>query len=587
MKKINNKKNQSKNKVFTWKIGGEAGGGQQIAGLIFTKACVRGGLYTFDSSEYPSRIRGGLVTYRVSIADQPVSAIYQKTQLLIALNREAFDYCLPDMTEDGVILYDSDKLSIKPAEVKKIKVYPLPLAKLAEEAQIKPLAANIIITGACSALLNYDLNLLKEVIKDTFADKGEEVVKMNLTAVQFGYDYAKKNLSPDDFPYNLKAKKLTNESIIVTANDTASLAAVASGCKFLAAYPMTPASSILHNLAAWAAQSKMVVKHAEDEISAIHMAIGAGYAGVRSATATSGGGFALMAEGLALAGITETPVVIFEAQRPGPATGLPTWTEQADLAFLSQAGHGEFLRVILAPGDPLEAYNLTAQAFNLADIYQLPVFVLLDKYIAEGHLNLKTGQLPKVKINRGKLLSDAQIAKLKKYQRYQLTADGISPRTIPGQAGGVFLANSDEHDELGYSIEGYISKQRQQMVDKRAVKIKSLLKVLPKPQWFGARTAKLTLVGWGSTKGPVLEALKVLPQVNYLHFACPWPIDQQAVAKLLKPIKKLVVIENNQSGQLAQILAAAGVKISSKLNKYNGAQFFPEEIIQSVIKLIK
>ncbi|MFA6410081.1 MAG: 2-oxoacid:acceptor oxidoreductase subunit alpha [Candidatus Buchananbacteria bacterium] len=578
-------KNTKPSKIFTYKIGGIAGGGQQVAGLIFTKACVRGGLYTFDSSEYPSRIRGGLVTYRVSISDQPVNAIYKTTQLLIALNREAFDYCLPDMTKDGVILYDSDKFEVKPGETKGVKTYPLPLAKLATQAQIKPIAGNMIVTGACAALLGYDLEILNEVIKNTFADKGQEVVEMNITAVKFGYQYAKANFDVDKFPYKLKPINKNDQSIIVTANDTISLAAVACGCKFFASYPMTPASSVLERLASWAHLTGMVVKHPEDEISAMHMAIGAGFAGVRSMTATSGGGFALMTEALALAAITETPVVVIESQRPGPATGLPTWTEQSDLAYLATAAHGEFIRVILTPGDPWEAFYLTTQAFNLAEKWQIPVFVLVDKYISEGHQSIDQPDSKKFNIDRGQLLSDEQLAKLTDYKRYQFTKSGVSPRAIPGQKGGVYLANSDEHEEHGLTIEGFDALTRIKMVDKRAAKLAGVLKDLPKPKLYGPKTAKLTLLGWGSVKGPVLEALKVLDKVNYLHFSAAWPLDKAEITKQLKGVKKIVVIENNHDGQLANMLEQVGVKITQRLNKYNGAQFFPEEIIELVSKL--
>ena len=574
------------NKVFTWKIGGAAGGGQQVAGLIFTKACVHGGLFTFDSSEYPSRIRGGLVAYRVSISEKPVLAIYKDTQLLIALNREAFDYCLPDMTPDGVILYDRGKFEIKPEELKGKKAYPLPLEKLAQDAGIKPLAANIIITGAAAALLDYDLEILKEAIKDTFAAKGQEAAEMNLQAADFGYQYAKTNLLPDEFPYNLKVLKKNNDSIIATANDAICLGAVASGCKFMAAYPMTPASSILHNLAAWAEKSGLVVKHAEDEIAGIQMAIGAGFAGVRAMTATSGGGFALMVEGLSLAGMTEVPLVIVEAQRPGPATGLPTWTEQGDLSFVAHAGHGEFNRVVLAPGEPQEAFALTARAFNLAEKWQIPVFILVDKYIAEGHQSMPEPDLKDIKIDRGEVLTDEQLAKIKDFKRYLVTKSGVSPRSIPGQPGGAYLANSDEHDEFGYSIEGFTPEIRNAMVEKRAAKLKGILADLPGPELFGPKTAEITLIGWGSVKGPVLEALKALDGVNYLHVPAPWPLSKEIMEKSLKGVKKLVCIENNQVGQFANILSElCGIAVDERLTKYNGAQFFPEEVVELVNKL--
>jgi len=575
------------NKVFTWKIGGEAGGGQQVAGLIFTKACARGGLYTSDSSEYPSRIRGGLVTYRVSISQEPVTSIYQKNQLLIALTKDAFDYCLPDMSEDCVILYNSDEFEIKLTEAKGKKVYPLPLSKLAKEAGIKPIAANIIITGACTALLDYDLEILNKVVSDVFADKGEEIVKMNIIAAKFGYDYAKKNLKPDKFPYSLKPQNKKQDSIVATANDTVALGAIAAGCKFFVAYPMTPASSILHNLAGWAEKTGMVVKHPEDEISAIHMAIGAGYAGVRSMTATSGGGFALMNEGLALAGITETPVVIVESQRPGPATGVPTWQEQGDLAYIVHAGHGEFIRVVLTPGDPEEAFYLTTQAFNLAEKWQIPVFILLDKYISEGHQSIAEPDMSKFEIDRGEILTEKDLAKMKEYKRYLATKSGVSPRAIPGQPSGVHIANSDDHDEFGFSIEGFTPQTRNLMVEKRAAKLPGVLKDLPEPVLFGPPSAKLTLIGWGSVKGPVLEALKYLKDVNYLHMPASWPLSEEAMREKVKNVKKLVSIENNQTGQFANLLRqATGIEVDERLTKYNTAQFFPEEVVESVNKLL-
>lgn len=575
------------NKVFTWKIGGEAGGGQQVAGLIFTKACARGGLYTFDSSEYPSRIRGGLVTYRVSISDQPVFSIYQKNQLLIALTKEALDYCLPDVSDECVILYDSDKFEIEDNELRGKKAYPLPLAKLAKEAGIKPIAANIIVTGACTAMLDYDLDILKEVVADVFAGKGQEIVDMNLKAADFGYQYAKNSLKPDEFPYNLEVKGKIKNQIVTTANDTVALGAVACGCKFMSAYPMTPASSILHNLAAWGEKVGMVVKHPEDEISAIHMAIGAGYAGVRSMTCTSGGGFALMNEGLALAGITEVPIVIAESQRPGPATGVPTWTEQGDLAYIVNAGHGEFIRIVLAPGDAEEAFYLTAQAFNLAEKWQVPVFILLDKYISEGHQSIQDPDLSKFNIDRGEVLSEEDLGKIKEYKRYMITDSGVSPRSLPGQKGGTHIANSDEHDELGFTIEGFTPEIRNSMVEKRAAKLSGILQDLPKPELFGPKNAKLTLIGWGSIKGPVLEALKYLEDVNYIHVSAPWPLSEKAMRESIKDVKKLVSIENNQTGQFANLLRqATGIEVDERLTKYNSAQFFPEEVIESVNKLL-
>ncbi len=576
-----------KNKtVLTWKIGGVAGGGQQVAGLIFAKACARSGLHTFDSSEYPSLIRGGLVTYRLSISEKPVTAIYQPTQLLIALTKEAFDHCLPDVVKGGVILYDSDKFKVSSKESRGVSVYPLPLKKLAQEAGIKPVAANMLAIGISTALLDYDLDIVRSTISEIFEKKGQDIVKMNRKAVDFGYNYALKNLAVDKFPYKLKAKKNRVDKILVTANDTIALGAVAAGCQYFVAYPMTPASSILHNLAAWANKTNMVVVQPEDEISGIHMAIGAAYTGVRSMTATSGGGFALMNEGFSLAGMTETPLVLVESMRPGPATGLPTWTGQGDLAYMTRAGHGEFIRVVLTPGDAEEAFELTGLAFNLAEKYQIPVIILLDKHISEGHQSIVP---PKnnFKIDRGQLLTDQALAKIKDYKRYLDTKSGVSPRAIPGQPGGVHVANSDEHTERGFSIEGFSPAEAEKQMEKRMRKLNGIMSELPKPKIFGSKNSKLTLVGWGSTKGAALAAIEELPQVNYLHVTAPWPISEKIMTQATRDCRRLVAIENTATSQFAQILRGqTGIKCEDHVLKYNGSQFFPEEIVDRVKKIL-
>lgn len=573
------------NKIFTFKIGGEAGQGQQVAGTIFAKACARGGLYTFNYSEYPSRIRGGQVAHQVSIAATHLTASWQEVNLLIALTRETIDLHVKELSKDAVILYDSDKIKVD--DIKKFKCYPMPLANMAKQANVKPLAQNMIALGVLTGLLGYRLEALIDVINSMFADKGQEVADMNIKAANFGHEYAIKNFAVDKFHYKLSYKKEVKGQILATANDTVALGAVAAGCNFFAGYPMTPATTIMHNLANWAQETGIVVKHAEDEIAAIHMALGASWAGARAMTATSGGGFALMNEGLSLAGMTETPVVIAESQRPGPATGLPTWTEQSDLLYIVNSGHGEFIRVVLAPGDAQEAFYLTSLAFNLAEKYQIPVFILLDKYISEATELIDALDINKIKIERGQILTEADLAKTGNYLRYKVTKSGISPRSLPGQAGGLSLINSDEHNEYGFSIEGFQSDIRIQQQNKRWAKLPALMKELPAPKLFGPKKAKLTLLGWGSTKGPVLEALKQLPKVNYVHVSAPYPLSDKKLLPVLKGAKKIVVIENNMLGQLAGLLKQqTSVKIYKQINKYEGRQFWPEEIVEKVKKLI-
>lgn len=577
-----------KSSVFTFKIGGEAGQGQQVAGLTFAKACARGGLFTYDYSEYPSRIRGGLVTYQISISDEPIFASYYNVNLLICLTRQVFDHCQQELSLGAVIFYDSDKFKIEQKELpqgKKIKLYALPLETIVKEAGLKPITANSAALGAVAAMLDFDLNLLYSVIKDIFADKGQEVIEMNIKAVKAGFDYATKNCNPQSFEFHLETKLEKKDKVIITANEAVALGAIAAGCKFLSAYPMTPASSILHYLAKWSEKSGMIVKQPEDEIAAIHMAIGASYAGVRSMTCTSGGGFALMVEGLTLSAMTETPIVIAESQRPAPATGLPTWGGQEDLRFLANTGHGDFIRIILTPGDAKEAFFLTPWAFNLAEKYQVPVIILLDKFISEGHESVADLITKKVEIIRGKVLTQNQLDKIKDYKRYELTNDGVSPRAFPGMPGGVHIANSDEHDEQGFSIEGFSAEMRNKQMDRRWKKLPSILKELPKPRFYGPKIAKKTLIGWGSVKGPVLEAMKALPQgtVNFIHFTSVNPIEVNEVKKLLKGTKKLWLIESNKTGQFGDLLKQnLDIEFDNKILKYSGIPFFPEELVEEL-----
>ncbi len=565
--------------IFTFKIGGEAGQGQQVAGLILVKAFLRSGYFSFDYSEYPSRIRGGLVTYQATISDKFISAVYDTIDAVAALSEETMEVHLEKLGKDAVIFYDSDKIKLKEKR-SGVNFAPIPCKILSKEIGVNFAVENMIALGAVAGLVDLDLKILSDTVKETFLNK-KETVDANLKAVCRGYEFGRKIYFPKKFPS--RSQKSASQ-LLVTSNEAVALGAVASGCRFYSAYPMTPASSVLHNLADWSESAGMVVKHAEDEISAVLMAIGASYAGVRAMTGTSGGGFALMAESLSLAGITEIPLVIFESQRPAPATGLPTWTEQGDLRFLANAGHGDFTRVILAPSGAEEAFYMTSLAFNLADKYQIPVFVLLDKYLSEGRQTVPDFDLKKIKIEKGKILTEKDLKKIREYKRYFLTADGVSPRSLPGEAGGIYLANSDEHDESGYSIEGFSGEMRKRQTEKRLKKTEGVLKELPKPQVFGPAKAKITLVGWGSVKGPVLEALPHLAGVNYVHFPAPFPLLKNEAEKALRSAKKIVCVENNATGQFAEILEQRGIKISSKINKYDGRPFFPEEIVDCVQK---
>ncbi|MBU1177496.1 2-oxoacid:acceptor oxidoreductase subunit alpha [Patescibacteria group bacterium] len=573
-------------KTFTWKIGGEAGQGQQVAGLILGRTCLSSNLFSFIYSEYPSRLRGGLVTNQVSISSEPVDAISKKIDFLFALSQPALDSCKKDLNNNALVFYDSNKVKEIDKSLKKIKFIPLSLRDLAKENNINAFMLNSLILGISSVLFDFDIKLLKGEIRGFLGEnnKSEDLIKSNERAIQIGYEYACKKLNLKSL-FDIKSKLKSSKRIILTGNEAVAQGSVFSKCGFYSAYPMTPASSILHILAKQAKKNKMVVNHSEDEIAAINMAIGASWAGKRSMTGTSGGGFALMSEGLNLSAMSEAPLVIVNSQRPGPATGMATWTEQGDLQYLAKVGYGDFPRIILAPADAEESFYFTVLAFNLADIYQMPVFLLLDKYISESHKVISDFNLKNLKINRGKILTQEQLSKIKDYKRYSFSKDGVSPRSLPGQKNGIFLANGNEHDEYGFSIDGFSSDLRKKQMEKRHAKLNNISKDLPKPKLFGPSNTSLTLVGWGSVKGPVLEAMKELNNVNYIHIPAPFPLDKNSLLELLKNTKKTIVIENNYKGQLADLMQEVlPLRFKQRFNKYNGQQFFPEEIIELVKK---
>ena len=564
-------------KQFNFKIGGEAGFGIMVTGLMFSKTATRSGYHIFDYTEYPSLIRGGHNTYQVTVSKDEVFASPNKVDLLVALNQETSEIHVHELNPGAGLIFDNKEFALKGPILRRAKkLYPVPLNLLAQKAGGTELMRNTVALGAVLALVGGELAILKAVIKDAFTGKKEEIIKVNLKAATLGFDYVQESFQPWG---KVLTKRKAEKRLVLTGNEALSLGAIAGGLKFFAAYPMTPASSILHVLAGKAREYGFVVKHAEDEIAVINMAIGAAFAGARSLVATSGGGFSLMAEGLGLAGITETGVVIVNAQRPGPATGMPTWTEQGDLRFMLHAAQGEFPRIVLAPGDVSEAFYLTAQALNLAEKYQTPVIILVDKFLSESHQSATFFDGEKLKIERGKLVSGSE-----NYQRYHLIADGVSPLVLPGDEKGLSLANSYEHDEDGYSTEE--SRKRTRMVEKRAQKLSAVLTDLPEPELYGSEEAKLTLVGWGSTKGPIREAIRQLGnkfKVNHLHLNWLSPFPAEAVSRILTQATKVLMIENNHDGQLAGwIRQQTGVEIKNKLLKFDGRPFYPEEIIKKI-----
>ncbi len=579
---------------FSWKIGGEAGFGIMSTGATFAKTCVRAGLFAVDYSEYPSLIRGGHNTYQVTVAPRPLTAHRTEVNILVALNKATIDRHLDELTPGAAVIYDTSDLTLKhfsPENVARrdLRWHGLDLETLTRAAGGEKYMRNTIALGATFALLSIDVKVPAAVLTETFTSKGPAVVAKNIKLLTAGYDA----ISPAErktFPWDLAPLPKPPRRYFMTGNEALAVGAIQARCLFYAAYPMTPASSILSFLAKHGPDYGMVVRHAEDEIGVINETVGAAYAGVRAMCATAGGGFSLMTEAIGMAGAAEVGIVVIEAQRGGPSTGLPTWTEQADLRQVLHASQGDFLKIVLAPSNPAECYSLIQQAFNLAERYQTPVIVMTDKYLAEGHWTIETLPAPPP-IDRGKIVQPEDVPGEQRFLRYDPdVADGISPRTLPGMPDGMFLANTDEHEPTGFTSEEINDRVAQ--MDKRARKETALAKEVPVPKLIGPTKADLTIVSWGSSIGPVVEAVRMLDEIHHLRaniLPITWvnPFPVQAVTEMLNAAHLTVMVEANQSGQMAGwIRQQTGLEVDHHLRRYDGRPFDPRQLAAQLKQLI-
>jgi 2-oxoglutarate ferredoxin oxidoreductase subunit alpha len=565
-----------------WKIGGPAGFGIAVAGTMLAKACMRAGLNAFMVSENPSLIRGGHNHVTVHVRDREVHSHLARIDLLVALDQMTADTHAKNVAHGGGIIYDPEE--VETGKGPGVNLFKVPIKKLCE-ARGGLMMRNTVAIGATAGLLDFDTGFTESVMRDAFARKGGKVIDMNIEALKAGYGYAKENY-PGGSGFILEKGKAPG-SILVSGNEAVALGAIKAGCKFMSAYPMTPATGVMETMARFAGQFGLVVRQVEDEIAAINMAIGASFAGARAMTATSGGGFCLMTEGLGLAMQTETPLVVVECQRPGPATGMATRTGQGDLRFVLHASTDDSPRFVIAPGDMEEAFSLTVKAFDLAERYQMPAILLLDKF-----LGMSYATVPAFKADepvRRHIPSDREAARFKDYKRYAHTDGVVSPRTVPGQKGGTFWASSYEHMEEGHECED--KENRVWMARKRFLKLALAAKDIPAPRLYGTGGADITIIGWGSTKGPVREGMLMLEgkgaKASHLHVNFISPFPKEAVAKAIKQAGKTLVVENNQSGQLAGLIKQeTGLDVDYTLLKYDGRPFFPEEICKHTLKIM-
>jgi 2-oxoglutarate ferredoxin oxidoreductase subunit alpha len=561
---------------ITIMVAGEAGQGVQSTGFILAKTFARGGYHVFADQDYESRVRGGHNFFRIRVCDEPVAAVSEGLDILLALNEESIRLHKDELLSGAAVICDGDQVN----NTRRIEMLPVSLEALAEESGTK-LMANTVAIGAAMQLLEYDLDALNEVLKERFAKKGAENVKAARAgadaAAESGFKFEKK-LKPVDGP----------ERLLLNGNEALCLGAIAAGCTFMAAYPMTPATPILEFLAAKADELGLVVVQVEDEIAAVNMPIGAAFTGARAMTATSGSGFCLMVEGLGMSGITETPLVIVNAQRPGPCVGLPTRTEQGDLLFVLHAHHGEFPRAVVAPSSVEDAFYVTARAFNNAEKYQLPVIILTDHYLATSFATVDNLDISKVKIDRGALLSEAEVARLKDYKRHQDTASGISPRALPMQGKALVITDADEHDARGHLTESADDRNEQML--KRLRKLEGLKKEIARPLFYGPLETAVSLVGWGSSLGALKEVVDTLNKegeitANLMHLNELWPFPAVGVSHFLKSAERSLAVEGNATGQLAWLIRAeTGQQVNGNVLKFDGRPLTPSIIIEAVKK---
>ncbi len=564
---------------YSIKIGGEAGQGIQTIGDALGRIFARSGYHVFTNQDYESRIRGGHNFYQIRISDVPVRAPEQTLDILIALDSESVAIHLPEVREEGIVVYDS-------AMVKQTFEGPqfldIPFLKLATDMGAARITTNTVATGAVLGMLGFSLEPLFGILDTVLKKKDDRTRRQSRLSAVAGRDWAVRNCKRCSFTLQAAG----SPRIFLPGNEAIALGAIAGGCQFYSAYPMTPSTGIMTYIGAKAGEYGIVIEQAEDEIAAINMAIGASYAGVRSMTGTSGGGFALMVEGISLAAMTETPVVIALAQRPGPATGLPTRTEQADLLFALHAGHGEFPRVVFAPGDPVQALRLTAKAFDLSQKYQIVAIVMTDQYLADSQWTFDEASLDDLSVHDYRAVS-SQIDALRDYRRHVLTEEGVSPFALPGMTRHVVVTDSDEHSEAGHLIED--AETRKAMVEKRLFrKIERIRSEIEPPAFYGPDDARTILISWGSTCGIVREVAEILAhrKVGVLHFSEIYPFpgrEKFDYVERLNRAERTICIENNATSQFAGLLEIeTGFRVTDRITRYDGRCFLIEELLEDL-----
>jgi 2-oxoglutarate ferredoxin oxidoreductase subunit alpha len=572
-------------------IGGAAGQGIATPGDILARIFVRRGLHLNAYNAYQSIVRGGHIFLTLRTSEEPVLSFGDKLDIMIPLNQDTMNRHLGLMKEGAAVLYNGDK--IKPGEAASgVQLCPFSVKELAPNIK-GDLVQNTIALAAVLQLIGVEFKMLEDILTLQFNRKGQAVIDENVGVARAGYEYAARHFKPLPFSLPNTGKPLA----FFEGNQALAMGGAAAGVRFYCAYPMSPSSGVLHWMARHARQLGIMVRQVEDEIGVINMATGAAHAGCRAMCATSGGGFALMTEGLGAAAMMEIPLVCINVQRAGPATGVPTKTEQGDLWQVMGAGQGDYPRIIVAPTTISDCFKTVPQLFNLVDKFQCPGIILSDLLLSEGRSSVDPSELDfAVSIERGAIIGlNGSLPPLNGgYKRYEFTESGVSSRAIPGTPGFAHVVATDDHDEDGVLISDEFTNphKRQAMHEKRMRKMDGILPLIDPPQLWGDENAEVTLVGWGSTQGVVREAIQKLGSeegiaANALQIKWIVPLHAAAIASTISRSKKVIIVENNYSGQFARYLRSeTGIAADGHIRKYDGEPFMPHHIVNGVKQIL-
>jgi 2-oxoglutarate ferredoxin oxidoreductase subunit alpha len=561
-------------------IGGQGGDGTLTVSDLLGRYFRKRGLHVYTSRNVLSRIRGGHADSSIRASREPIAAIRAKVNLLVAFDQESLELGLPELEADGVILFDS---SVFHSELPNALGYPF--ATLAGSQLGQPIYKNTTAYGVISQLMGFDPGLTRAVVEDRFRRRGGELLEKNLKALELGRQAATQ--TPEAMNRWSVAEGSATKQFLLTGNQAVALGFVVGGGRFFAGYPITPATEIMEYLARYLPSLHGVVRQAEDELAAVNMIIGAAYAGARSMTSTSGPGLGLMTEGIGHAGAAEVPILVVDCQRVGPSTGQPTRHEQSDLLHLAHLGHGEFPRFIISPGTVEECFYLTVDALNLAEKWRLPVILLLDQALSQNSVTTEPFDLARVTIDRGRRLTPEEVQKLDAYKYYQHTPDGISPYAPPGTPGITSQVTGNEHNEYGHVSVNV--ENRHKMMHKRMDKLLHARDDLPLPRLYGPTEARVGLIGFGSTTGPIREAQELLATrgvpTRFFQARTLFPVQTHTLEPFLKSVDSAFVIEQNYTGQLAQLIREALPDLHQKLQsvlKYDGLPFRAPDLVRAV-----